>query len=398
MTQYLEGLRVVEVALLGPNGLGMHLADLGADVVKVEEPGRGDYTRSIGTLHPSGISYLHLHWNRGKRSVAVDLTTPAGADVFRDLVRGAEVVIEGLRPGALERRGLGPDALREVNPSLVFVSLSGFGQTGPYRDLGTHGVAYDAYAGNAPPETTADGFPAIPERYIEIGLSAGALHAAMTVLAAVLRARTTGEGAVLDVAQADAAVGWRGIWLDRALTEGAGHGWPSLGLQDSVRYQYYETADGRYVLFQASEAHFFANFCRAVGRPELADAHPGAPVGEHARGDVELRGQLAEIFRTRTQREWVALFIEHDVPGAPVHDMASLLEDEQFGARAVIVEQDHPVAGRVRMLAPPAADESFTVARPAPALGQHTVEVLRELGYDEARVAALVASGAVATP
>src|SRR5438067_11346600 len=127
MSGLLDGVRVIEVALLGPDALGMHLADLGADVIKVEEPGRGDYTRWVGTRHPSGLSYLHLRWNRGKRSVAVDLATAEGADVFRDLARHAEVVIEGLRPGALARRGLGAADLHAVNPALVFVALSGFG-------------------------------------------------------------------------------------------------------------------------------------------------------------------------------------------------------------------------------------------------------------------------------
>src|SRR5438874_8685510 len=184
----LDGLRVVEVALLAPNALGMHLADLGAEVIKVEEPGRGDYTRSIGASRLDGVSFLHLRWNRGKQSVAVDLRSADGAAVFRDLVAKSEVVIEGLRAGALARRGLGYDDLRAVNPALVFCSLSGFGQTGPYRDLATHGVAYDAYSGHAAPETTDEGFPSIPDRYVEVGTLAGALYAATGVLAAVLRA------------------------------------------------------------------------------------------------------------------------------------------------------------------------------------------------------------------
>ena len=140
----LDGLRVVEAALLAPNMLGMHLADLGADVIKVENPGAGDYTRHVGAARQGELSFLHLRWNRGKRSIVIDLRTDDGADVFRDLVMSAEVVIEGMRAGALERRGLGYDALRALKPSIVFCSLSGLGQTGPYRDLATHGVAYDA--------------------------------------------------------------------------------------------------------------------------------------------------------------------------------------------------------------------------------------------------------------
>src|SRR4029453_13356064 len=174
---FLDGLRVVEVAILAPNQVGMHLADLGADVIKVEMPGRGDYTWSIGPVRAGGLSFLHLRWNRGKRSIALDLRSPEGANVFLDLVRAADVVLEGVRRGGLAKRGLGYERLREVNPSLVFCATSGFGQTGPLRDLPTHGVAYAAYGGLALPDHTAEGFPAIPDAYKDIGTQGGALYA-----------------------------------------------------------------------------------------------------------------------------------------------------------------------------------------------------------------------------
>jgi crotonobetainyl-CoA:carnitine CoA-transferase CaiB-like acyl-CoA transferase len=397
MTALLEGLRVVEVALLAPNMLGMHLADLGADVIKVEEPGRGDYTRSVGAARAGGVSFLHLRWNRGKRSVALDLRDADGADVFRDLVRRSEVVVEGLRAGALARRGLGPDELRKVNPALVFCSLSGFGQDGPYRDLATHGVAYDAYAGLAPPETTEDGFASVPRRYHDIGTQAGALFATNAVLAAVLRARATGEGATLDIAQADAAVSWNAGRLDPAMS-GVRVRPIESSMQASVRYQYYATADGRHILFQASERHFFERFCRAVGREDLLASAIGAEVGEHARGEVGLRRELVAIFATRTQAEWVQLFIEADVAGGPVHAVSELEDDPQFAARARIVEHDHPEAGPIRMLGTPIrSDVALGAAGPAPATGADTDEVLTGvLGYDAARVEALRARGIVA--
>ncbi|MGQ0826270.1 MAG: CaiB/BaiF CoA transferase family protein [Actinomycetota bacterium] len=391
----LDGLRVIEVALLAPNMLGMHLADLGADVVKIEEPGRGDYTRSVGGISANGVSFLHLRWNRGKRSIALDLRTAEGVAVFRDLVAASEVVVEGLRAGALERRGLGYAQLREVHPAIVFCALSGFGQTGPYRDLATHGVAYDAYAGHAAPETTEEGFPAIPRRYNDIGTQAGALYATVGVLAAVMRARATGEGAFLDIAQADAAVAWNAGRVDPALSGIEVRG---ASMRDAVRYQYYATADDRTVLFQASERHFFERFCRAVGRDDLLDG-AGAEFGEHARGNLALRAELAAIFATRTQAEWVRFFIETDVPGAPVHAPAELLDDPQFVARADVVEHDHPQAGPVRMLGSPIRIEDTKPAaatRPAPALGEHTDAVLADvLGYDAAHIASLRDAGAI---
>jgi crotonobetainyl-CoA:carnitine CoA-transferase CaiB-like acyl-CoA transferase len=394
MAALLDGLRVVEVALLAPDMLGMHLADLGADVVKVEDLERGDYTRSVGFARANGVSFLHLRWNRGKRSIGIDLRTAEGVGVFLDLVRVSEVVIEGQRPGALARRGLAYDTLRAANPAIVLCSLSGFGQKGPYRDLATHGVAYDAYAGLAPAARTDDGFPTIPSGYVDTGTQAGALHAAVGVLAAVLRARATGVGAHLDVAQADAAVAWHAGRVDPLLS---GAPRPERDLRASVRYQYYATSDGRLVLFQATEQHFFERFCAAIDRRDLLVGREGAEVGEHAAGDVELRRELAAIFATRTQAEWVALFLAADVPGGPVHDVASLVTDPQFAARTNLVEHDHPVAGPLRLLGTPIHTGEAPVApSPAPARAEHTDEILAGvLGYDGVRIASLRAAGAI---
>ncbi|HEY8217532.1 MAG TPA: CaiB/BaiF CoA-transferase family protein [Acidimicrobiia bacterium] len=391
---FLDDLRVVEVALLAPNMLGMHLADLGADVIKVEDPQRGDYTWRVGAATAGGLSFLHLRWNRGKRSLALDLRTAEGAALFRDLVGTCDVVIEGLRAGALERRGLGYTSLAAARPQLVFCSLSGFGQTGPYRDLATHGVAYDAYGGLAPPERTEDGFPTIPRRYLDVGTQAGALYAAVGVLAAVLHARATGEGAYLDVAQADAAAAWSAAGRIDPLLSGAAADDARPDMRESVRYQYYATADGRTILFQASERHFFERFCRAVGREDLA-TEGGAEFGEHAHGDVSLRRELAALFATRTQAEWVQLFIDADVPGAPVHTPPELIEDPQFVARAGVVEQHHPDAGRIRLLDSPIHADGRGPVRPAPRRGEHTDEVLEDLGVPAERVAALRAAGVV---
>ena len=271
----------------------------------------------------------------------------------------------------------------------MFCSLSGFGQTGPYRDLATHGVAYDAFAGHAQPETTDHGFTTIPARYQDIGTQAGALHATVAVLAAVLHARATGTGAYLDVAQADAAVVWNAGRLDPLLSDAAVASGAN-DLRESVRYQYYTTADDRTILFQASERHFFERFCDAVGRHDLLGA-PGAEVGEHARGDHDLRRELAAIFATRTQAEWVQLFIDADVPGGPVHTADEPAHGSAVPCAYQLIEQDHPDAGHLRLIDNPV---HTTVPRepaaPAPRQGEHTEEVLREvLGYDERRIAML---------
>lgn len=246
----------------------------------------------------------------------------------------------------------------------------------------------------SPPERTAEGFPSIPRRYHDVGTQAGALYAAVGVLAAVLRARATGVGTWLDIAQADAAVAFNAGRVDELL---GGAEVPNTGggMAESVRYQYYDTADGRTILFQASERHFFEKFCRALGREDLLADDVGEEFGEHARGDVGLRRELQAIFATRTQAEWVRFFIEHDVPGGPVHRPSELADDPQFRAR---FGAQGTAPGAPRLVGSPIHSlEPNPQLRPAPTLGEHTDAVLREvLGYEEERIAALRHEGAIA--
>jgi crotonobetainyl-CoA:carnitine CoA-transferase CaiB-like acyl-CoA transferase len=274
----LAGLRVVECSMLGPGAISTPLADLGADVIKVEPPA-GDYIRQMSWPIVEGDSLLHLHISRGKRSIVLDLTTDAGRETFLDLVATADAVVEAMRPGGLARRGLGYERLRAANPRIVLVTISGYGMTGPYRDLPSHGIAYDAWGGTVAPVPGPEGMPSIPD-HTSIGITAGPLFGTTALLAGVLRARQTGEGCHLEVAQSDAAAAfdWLRIETSRAYQrpEDEVTGNPSDGYQrrppgtggmaDAVRYQFYESSDG-YVLFMASEQKFWRNFCTAVGWP-----------------------------------------------------------------------------------------------------------------------------------
>src|SRR5437868_2537031 len=199
----LQDVRIIECSMLGPAAITTCLADLGADVIKVEPP-QGDYGREMTWPIIEGTSLLHLHVNRGKRSLVLDLRKPEAVEVFLELVRNADAVVEAMRPGGLERRGLGFERLREVNPRIVFCTISGYGMTGPYADLASHGIAYDTWAGVVTPERTPEGFPGIPE-HVSIGINAGPLYGALAILAGVTNARVTGQGSQLEVAQSDAA-------------------------------------------------------------------------------------------------------------------------------------------------------------------------------------------------
>ena len=186
----LAGVRVIESSLLGPGAIGAHLADLGAEVIKVESPS-GDYIRQMTWPIIEGTSLLHLHVNRGKRSVALDLRKPDGVQIYRDLAKDADVVIEAMRPGSLAKRGLGYEELRALNPRIVFCNISGYGMTGPYKDLPSHGIAFDTWAGLVNPTYDDEGFCYIPE-HASMGMHAGPLFGALGVLASVIRARETG--------------------------------------------------------------------------------------------------------------------------------------------------------------------------------------------------------------
>src|SRR5690242_21220223 len=294
----LAGLRVVEVSMLGPGALTTNLADLGADVIKVEPP-QGDYGRQMTWPIVNGVSLLFLHISRGKRSIVLDLRTDIGRETFLELVRDADAVVEAMRPGGLERRGLGFEDLKKVNPRIVFCTISGYGMTGPYRDMPSHGIAYDVWAGIVGPKIDDDGFAYMPE-HVSIGINAGPVFGALGLLAGVIRARETGEGCQLELAQSDAAAAidwlrsetWRSYERPESeVTGNASDGYRrrapgTAGMAEGVRYNIYESADG-HVLFMASERAFWKNFCEGVGRPDLFERWPGSQFGDHARGNTE---------------------------------------------------------------------------------------------------------------
>ena len=291
----LQGVRIIEASMLGPAAITQNLVDLGAEVIKVEPP-QGDYGREMTWPIIEGTSLLFLHANRGKKGIVLDLRTDEGVEAFRDLVRNADAVVEAMRPGALARRGLGFEDLKKINPKIVFMTISGYGMTGPYKDLPSHGIAYDTWAGIVPPAYDEDGFCYIPE-HTSVGINAGPVLGAMGILAGIIQARATGEGCQMEIAQSDAAVAtdwlrsetWKayerpedvvtGNKADNYERRAPGTG----GMKEGVRYQMYESADG-HVLFMASEQAFWKKFCdsrrparavREVARLEVRRPRPG---------------------------------------------------------------------------------------------------------------------------
>jgi crotonobetainyl-CoA:carnitine CoA-transferase CaiB-like acyl-CoA transferase len=321
------------------------------------------------------------------------------------------VVVEAGRPGILAKRGVGYDELRALKPDLVFCTISGYGMTGPYKDLPAHGVAFDTWAGIVTPQVDEDGFSYLPE-HASMGIHAGPLFGALGIMAAVLRARATGEGSYFEIAQSDAAAAmdwyrsetWKAY--ERPQSEVTGNKSDdyerrepgTAGMIHGVRYQVYEAADGRYVLFMASEQSLWKNFCEAVDRIDLFERWPGSKFADHAVGNLEMRAELRDIFRTRPAAEWIDFGVERNFPVAPVNSPRTIAEDPQFQDRFhwYPVEQ----LGAEQLGSPiKFVGEQLPVPSHAPTVGQHTDEVLADLlGWDAARIAGSRAEGGLGGP
>jgi len=406
-TDPLAGLRIIECSALGPAEITNTLIDLGAEVIKVEPP-QGDYGRQMTWPIINGVSLLHLHANRGKQSITLDLRTEEGRAIFKELVGTAEVVIEAMRPGGLAKRGIGYEDLLAINPSLVFCCISGYGMTGPYRDLPSHGIAYDVWAGLVNVATDEEGFTYLPE-HPSTGIHAGPLFGALGILAAVIRARRSGEPSYIDIAQSDAsaAMDWlrSETWkaYERPESEVTGNKSDNYerrapgtaGMKEGVRYQVYEASDGKHVLFMASEQEFWKNFCVGMGRTDLFERWPGSKYADHARGNRELQAELKRIFATKTAVEWLDFANEHNTAIAPVNTPKTLLDDPQFQDRFPLIPAER--LGADQLPAPiKFIGETLPVPEMAPTVGQHNREVLAHLlGWNDEQIDAAIASGAL---
>ena len=405
----LNGIRILECSALGPAAITMPLVDLGAEVIKVEPPS-GDYIREMTWPIVEGVSLMHLHVNRGKRSIVMDLRQPEDVATFKQLAEVSDVVVEAMRPGGLARRGVGYDDLRVINPRIVFCTISGYGMTGPYRDLPSHGIAFDTWAGIVSPQVNEDGFAYLPE-HASMGIHAGPLFGALGIVAAVLRAKTTGHGSFLEIAQSDAAAAmdwyrsetWKAY--ERPESEVTGNKADdyerrepgTAGMIEGVRYQVYEAKDGDFVLFMASEQAFWKNFCEGVDRTDLFERWPGSKYADHARGNLELRRELRDIFRTKTADEWIAFGVTANVPIAPVNSPRTIADDPQFQDRFHWIPTER--LGAEQLPTPlKFVDEKLPVPTHAPTVGQHTDDVLRDvLGWDDTRIAESRRKGGLGT-
>lgn len=393
----LDGLLILDLTrvLAGPYATQL-LGDFGARVVKVEQPGRGDETREWGPpFAPSGQSAYFLCVNRNKESLTLDLKTAGGRAVLRDLARRADVLIENFKPGTMAALGLGYDSLRAENPGLIYCAITGYGQDGPYASRPGYDTVIQAQGGLMSITGRADGEPQKVGVAV-VDITAG-LYAAASILAALHHRERTGEGQSIDVALFDVQLSWLANVGSAYLVSGRAPARYGNAHATIVPYQPFRASDGQIMVAVGNDGQF-ARFCAALGRPEwAADPRFATNPARVASRDV-LVPMIEAVMAGRSVAEWERELIAAGVPCGPVNDVPTALSDPQARARGMVREvvDDRGEAVRVVGPAPRLSATPPSVRTAPPRLGQHTESVLRDLlGYDEARIAALRAEGAI---
>ena len=395
MSGPLAGIKVVELAqiMAGPT-CGMLLADMGADVIKVEKLPGGDDTRSYTEPLQGGESAAFMMLNRNKRGIAVNLKTPGGLEVVKKLLADADVVTENYRKGTLEKLGLGADVLEKLNPRLIYCAISGYGRTGPYADKGGFDLIAQGFAGIMS-ITGEPGRPPAKSGTSIADINAG-IFAALGIVSALFARNATGRGQVVETSLMEAAI--QQTYWQSAIYFATGKDSEPTGSAHilTAPYQAFPTSDGWINVGGANQSNW-ERIVKALGRPELAQDARFATNGDRMRNLPALTEILGALFRRRPSADWVRELEAAGVPVGPVNKISEMLADPQVAAREMVVEVDHPRAGRMKALGFPIkfSETRAEVARAAPLLGQHTNEILASLGYDAAAIERLRAEGAV---
>ena len=384
MSGPLEGIRILDLTRLLPgNYCTLLLADLGADVIKIEEPKRGDYIRWTPPM-VDGEGAIHRALNRGKRSVTLNLKEPDGGKLLRRLAADSHALVESFRPGVMERLGVGFDALAGENPALVYCAITGYGQDGPYRDRAGHDINYTGYAGVLHATGAPEGPPILPS--VQVGDFGGGMAAAVGILAALQEATGTGRGRLVDVSMMDVVASWGAVLSSWYLATGSVPERSRMPLSGGLAcYRVYEAGDGKYLAVGALEPQFWRALCERLGLPELIDPHLDPTEQER------LAARLSDAFAKRTRDEWVAEFADLDACVGPVNDAAEALRDPHAAHRGLIAEIDGKPVGPGPAIK--LSGHAHGELQPAPGLGEHTDEVLAEAGLKSEELAAMREAG-----
>lgn len=395
MKQALDNIKVLDLTrvLAGPYAT-MILGDLGADIIKIEMPVTGDDSRAFGPYVNNESAYF-MSLNRNKRSITLNLKSEEGKEVFIEMVKKADVVVENFRPGTMEKLGLGYDYLAKVNPQLIYAASSGYGHTGPYSKRAAYDAVVQAMGGVMSITGQKDGKPTRVGSSIA-DINAG-LFTAIGILAALNNRHVTGKGQKVDVAMLDTQVAILENAIARYVVTGevpkpGGNRHPSI-----VPFEPFETLDGEVVVAAGNDV-LWAKFCQVIGTEELINDERFKTNPLRNENYEELRPLIAEPMKKKTTKEWLELLENAGVPNGPINTVDKVIQDPQVLAREMIVEIEHPVAGKLKMPGVPIklSDTPGSVRTPAPILGQHTEEILKEvLGYDDEKIQSLRNSNAL---
>lgn len=389
----LTSLKILDFSALLPGPFGtMVLADMGAEVVRIESPGRPDMIRALPPMEDN-VSACHAYLNRSKKSLAIDLKKPEGVALVKQLVKEYDIVVEQFRPGVMDRLGVGYEALKAANPAVIYCSITGYGQDGPYKDRAGHDMNYLSIAGI----TGYNGRKASGPGPINVqvaDVAGGSFHAVMGILAAVVHRQQTGEGQFIDISMTDAAFSMHALTAPPALVANQQPELEATQLNGGSFYDCYETKDGRFFSVGGLEPQFFMQFCAAIGKPELSTK------GLVLRPDVvaEVKAEIAAAMKQKTFAEWTPVFAAIDSCTEPVLTFVESCEHPQMQARGMLVDVPKPNGGTQRQVA---SAIKFSKTKPrydyigAP-LGAHTDEILSAAGLTAEQITALRKGGAIA--
>ncbi|QNB47192.1 CoA transferase [Thermanaerosceptrum fracticalcis] len=390
MAPPLEGIKVLDLSLFVPGPFStMMLADFGAEVIKIEQPDQGDFNRDLPPLL-NGVGYRHLILNRNKKSMTLNLKSEEGKKVFYRLVRTADVIIENCRPGVTSRLGIDYNTVKEINPQIVYCSITGFGQTGPNRMVPAQDLNIMAYSGVLSLTGKQNGSPFIPG--MQIADMASAMMAVNGILLALYSRQKTGLGQYIDISMLDSVISM--LPSDTSFYLGSG----KVPLRGETRltgtlpnYNIYKTKDDRYLAVAALNKNFWVNLCNLIGHPEIANDL-----------NIEEKNQvvfdiLRGAFAKKTLSEWLTLFKDSDTCVSPVNNIDEVLTDPQIIERQMLIDMDDEKSGNYKQIGNPIklSGTPFKLYNRAPELGENTIEVLRECGYDEDEILNLKNNGVI---
>jgi crotonobetainyl-CoA:carnitine CoA-transferase CaiB-like acyl-CoA transferase len=384
----LEGIRILDLTRLLPFDYGsMLLADMGAEVIKVEDPNVGDYMRWIPPVNKEE-NYIFLLTNRNKKSITLDLRKDEGKKVFSRLAVDADVIFESFRPGRVKQLGIDYESVKAVNPDVIYCSCTGYGQTGPYSQRPGHDINYLGVSGVLGETGRHTGAPIIPG--VPVADMTSGVFCALAICAALIGRKNSGQGQYIDISMTDCMVSY--LTLHAAALFGKTELPVSL-TGGHIAYETFETRDGKFISFGNVEEKFWLNFCEVIGREDLKEF---TPLGKWKKQESAMQ-ELKGLFRTKTRKEWLDLLEGKEICYGPVNELEEVFQDPQIQHREMYFEALHPVEGPIGQVALPIkfSVSPHTPRKPSPRLGEHTEEVLKKAGYSEKQIEDLRNSGII---